>query len=254
MSFFTASDLESLKEDAHLVPANLRDWWLDYLKTHRAHYESVLSRLPAPKECGRLLEVGAMPGHLTILLTQRGYEVCSVDLDPTRLSDLWSHHAVDIRKVDIEKEPLPFADGRFSCVLFTEILEHLRVQPIFALQETARVLARSGQLILSLPNITPLDRLGFLFGRDYQGDIIAEFAKLERFGHMGHIRLYSTREVHRILEHVGYTNIEYRREGQLAGRRLWRILFPWRDAFRQHVYFVACGSGSSEAVGGFRAT
>lgn len=233
------TDAERFREDVSLVPERFRDWWINYLKTHVSHYNSVISRLPPPETCGRILEIGCVPGHLTVHLKRLGYKLTGVDLAPERFSDLWHRHSIEIHKVDIEKEKLPFDDETFSCVLFTEVLEHLRIQPVFALRETARVLKRHGRLVLSVPNITPIDRWGFLWGRDFQGDIIAEFEKLERFGHMGHFRLYSINEVKRLLRYVGFADIEYVREGRLRGRWLRRIMFPWRHAFRSHVYFVA---------------
>lgn len=230
--------IERIRDDAAVAPEHLREWWISYLNSHLAHYKSVIARLPPPDACGPLLEIGSFPGHLTVLLKRLAYNPIAVDLDPTRLSEFWRRYSIKIHKVDIEQQPLPFEDDTFSCVLFTEVLEHLRIHPVFALRETARVLKKGGRLILSVPNITPNDRWKFLWGRDYQGDIIAEFQKLERFGHMGHFRLYSVNEVNRILEHVGYSNIEHRREGRVQG--LWPrcVLFPWRQAFRSHVYFV----------------
>ncbi|MCH7884179.1 MAG: class I SAM-dependent methyltransferase [Planctomycetes bacterium] len=228
---------ERLREEAHVIPEPLRDWWIHYLDMHIEHYRSVIARLPNPKACGRLLEIGCVPGHLTVLLAGLGYDITGVDIAPARVSELWRRHGIEICRVDIESEPLPFEDQAFSCVLFTEILEHLRMNPIHALREAARLLGSGGRLILSVPNITPIDRLGFLLGRDYQGDIIAEFQKLERCGHMGHIRLYSINEVRRLLNHVGFFNVRCAREGRLRGGWLTRLPFPWRDAFRSHVYF-----------------
>ena len=218
---------------------DLRDWWLHYLDNHLERYVCTISRLPEPEFCGRLLEVGCAPGHLTILMADMGYKICCVDLHPERFAGLWNAHSIDVHKVDIETEPLPFDDSCFSLVLFTELLEHLRIQPIFALREIARVTKAGGQLILTVPNITPIARLKFLFGRDYQGDIVAEFEKLEKVGHMGHFRLYSVREVRRILGYVGYAGIEYSREGDLKGPKVWVPPFPGKDYFRSRVCFVA---------------
>lgn len=230
---------KDLRERADLVPEGLRDWWLNYLDAHLERYVSIISCLPPPESCGRLLEIGCVPGHLTILMADMGYELCCVDVEPERFAELWQAHSMEVHKVNIETEPLPFNDHSFSMVLFAEVLEHLRVQPIFALKETARVTKAGGRLILTVPNITPIARLKFLFGLDYQGDIIAEFEKLEKLGHMGHIRLYSKKEVERILRYVGYTGIEYAREGRIKGVKVWLPPFPGLDYFRSRLCFVA---------------
>ncbi|MGA2677669.1 MAG: class I SAM-dependent methyltransferase [Sedimentisphaerales bacterium] len=222
-----------------LVPENMRDKWLHYLKTHLDNYISVLSRLAPPESCGKLLEVGCVPGHLTLLLADLGYNISCVDIDPNRISSLLSAHSIKVHKVDIETERLPFEDGSFSVVLFTEILEHLRVHPIFALREVARVTKTGGKIILSVPNITPRHRWKFFTGRDYQGDIVEAFEQLENVGHMGHVRLYSAREIQRILMYVGYTDLKFSREGRVKGSIFWQLFFPWRDYFRGVLYCVA---------------
>ncbi|WP_187265908.1 class I SAM-dependent methyltransferase [Alkalisalibacterium limincola] len=50
---------------------------------------------------------------------------------------------------------LPFPDETFDCLLMFEVLEHFR-KPGAALAEAARVLARRGTLVLSVPFIYPL--------------------------------------------------------------------------------------------------
>ncbi len=52
--------VKRLREKADLVPEPLRDWWLNYLNGHLERYTSVISRLPAPEHCGRLLEIGCV--------------------------------------------------------------------------------------------------------------------------------------------------------------------------------------------------
>lgn len=247
--------LESLCGEARLlVPQNLRAWWLTYLKSHLDHYTSVLSRLPPPASCGKLLEVGCVPGHFTLLLADLGYEISCVDIDPNRLAQLWTAHSINVHKVDIETENLPFKNKTFSVVLFTEVLEHLRVQPIFALREIARVTDEGGKIILSVPNITPIHRWRFFTGRDYQGDIIQEFEKLEKFGHMGHFRLYSAKEVQRLLQYVGYTEVKYTRGGSLPRGKVWLRLIPYKSHFRKNLYFVGKrGNGENADFNAVRA-
>jgi SAM-dependent methyltransferase len=233
------AEAKLLSGEAGLIPQSLRDSWLNYLKQHLEHYVSVISLLPPPASCGRLLEIGCVPGRLTIMMADLGYQVCCMDINPGRLAELWKAHGIDVHQVNIETDRLPYDDRCFSVVLFTEVLEHLRIQPIFALREVFRVTKDRGQLILSVPNITPRKRWKFLFGQDYQGDIVKSFEQIEKVGHVGHIRLYSLMEVRRVLEYVGYTDMKFAREGQIKGSKLWQLLFPWRQCFRSNLYAVA---------------
>jgi SAM-dependent methyltransferase len=227
------------KASASLMPERLQAWWLKYLESHLDHYLSVLSLLSGPKNCGPLLEVGCMPGHLSIMLAKLGYDWHGVDLNPARGEKLWAAHSLGVAKTDIEIERLPFENGSFSIVLFTEVLEHLRINPLFALREIARVMKPGGRIILSVPNITPVHRLKFLLGRDYQGDIIEEFEKLDRYGHMGHIRLYSKREIIKILHHIGCSGIKHEYGGSLNRKKPWLRRLPFHKYFRSNLYFVA---------------
>jgi 2-polyprenyl-3-methyl-5-hydroxy-6-metoxy-1,4-benzoquinol methylase len=238
--------LDALAADAPLVPPALSGWWRNYLHAQRGRYLDVVALLRAELGESRgetaVLEVGSVPGHLTILLRQLGYAVQGVDLAPERLAALWQKYDLSVARVDVETQPLPFAAGAFDLVLCNEVLEHLRVNPLYALREMARVLRPGGRLLLSTPNITLLDRLKFLLGRSYQGDPVTEFQKLEWLGHMGHIRLYERREVVAMLRAAGLTVTAAQTRGAYVARswRTWPLrLLPWRDRLRPYLYLWA---------------
>jgi SAM-dependent methyltransferase len=193
-------------------------------------------------DCGnRLLEVGCLPGHLTLLPKGSAYDVEGVDIDPGRMQPLWDKYGICPLKVDVERETLPFDDGSFDVVLFTEMLEHLRVNPVFTLRELNRVLRSGGWLILCTPNITPMHRLRFLMGKDFQGDPVEEFGKLERLGHMGHIRLYSPEEITRMLEHTGFSIERTFFDGasDVAGKgKIFYMLHPRKREFGRFIYVL----------------
>jgi glycosyltransferase involved in cell wall biosynthesis/SAM-dependent methyltransferase len=54
---------------------------------------------------------------------------------------------------DVERDPLPGADGSADIVLAMEILEHLACDPTWFLAEANRVLAPGGHLLVTTPNI-----------------------------------------------------------------------------------------------------
>jgi len=232
--------LVSLTREADHVDQRFRSLWLSYLESHRAHFLKIVSLLPNNASGRNVVDVGCFPGIMAILLKRVGWDVVGMDLDPGRLAGFWEANAIPVHAVDIEREALPLPDGSMDVVLLTEVLEHLRLNPILSLRECNRVARDGGILLLSVPNVSPRHRIRFLFGRDYQGDIIKEFAELEKTGSMGHFRLYSQNEVRQLVQHVGFTILRAEVAGRLPGGR-WRFVrfLPGRDRWRSHYYVVA---------------
>lgn len=54
-------------------------------------------------------------------------------------------------RFDLE-EPFPYSDETFDVVIFTEVLEHLPVDPMHALSEINRITKTGGWILLSTPN------------------------------------------------------------------------------------------------------
>ena len=198
------------------------EWARRYGPSHTDHFTSVIKTVQTiDREVGirNVLEIGAVPGYITSLLNQTGLSVMAADLAPERAASIFCQLGVTCMKVDVETQPLPVPDASVDLVLFCEILEHLRTGQLHALRECTRVLRPGGQIVVSTPQITPLMRWEFLWGTDYQGDIVAEMNKVEAIGHMGHIRLYSRRDVVGMLNAVGLTLIDATAGGKLTRRR-----------------------------------
>lgn len=195
---------DEIQDDFQLIPTHLQEWWLNYLKNHRNHYYDLLSLIDSKGKSKKILEVGVVPAHFTVLLKKLGNEVTGMDLEPQRIEKFLKKHELDVKKVDIEKELFPFQNEYFDYVIFAELLEHLRLNPLKPLMEASRVLKKNGTLILSTPNITPLMKIDFLMDEsEYQGDIVEEISKIESIGHMGHFRLYTKNEIKKIMNRLG---------------------------------------------------
>src|SRR5882762_1693589 len=132
---------------------------------------------------------------------------------------------------DICKEPLPFADGQFSAVTFSEVLEHLPIEQVnFVFSELARVIRPGGILMVSSPNQASLEnRIKLLKGKS----ILDMPNPIESFGGVfGHIRLYTPGEIEATLSKMGFrlerseveTNISgYRGTPNSLRRRMYRL-------------------------------
>ncbi|MFO8016853.1 MAG: methyltransferase domain-containing protein [Candidatus Woesearchaeota archaeon] len=107
---------------------------------------------------------------------------------------------------------MPFKSNTFDFIIFSEIFEHLRIDLISAMREINRVLKPKGILMLTTPNLYSLPKIiMFNLGRGFNNPY-HEFEKLNRLGHMGHIREYSTREVKQFLNNTGFRALETKYE------------------------------------------
>ncbi|MDB6011656.1 MAG: hypothetical protein JWL65_3906 [Gammaproteobacteria bacterium] len=101
-----------------------------------------------------------------------------------------------------------FADESFDVVVFHELFEHLRINPVFTLTEVLWVIKPNGILTPSTPNLRSLDGIrNFLF-RDRAfscaPSIYLEYEKLQTIGHTGHVREYTWTEVVEFLQTIGF--------------------------------------------------
>jgi len=75
---------------------------------------------------------------------------CGAQTYGTDFVDLYPQRP-EVKKCNIDEEPLPYKDGTFDVVYSKNVFEHL-TKPGFALREMARVLKKGGKLILITDN------------------------------------------------------------------------------------------------------
>ena len=187
----------------------LDGWYSDYCRQHRRRLAEDLSLVERHLAPGaRVLEYGAIPLLLTAALAARDYAVSAVDIAPRRFATAIQELGLDVHRCDIETEEVPFAAGSFDAVLFNELFEHLRIDPVFTLREAHRVLQPGGTLLLSTPNLRSFRGIRNLVlrnqGHAVSAGVYRQYEKLETLGHMGHVREYTTREVAEFLTGVGF--------------------------------------------------
>ena len=187
----------------------LEDWFSGYCRQHRQRLAADLHLIGhnvAPN--ARVLEYGAIPLVLTAALASLDYDVSAVDIRPERFARSISNLGLEVFACDVETEAVPFADATFDVVLFNELFEHLRINPIFTFREVRRVLRPGGLLLLSTPNLRSLRGIRNLVFHNKahaaSSGVYEQYEKLETLGHMGHVREYTTREVSDFLTRVGF--------------------------------------------------
>jgi len=131
---------------------------------------------------GKCLELGSAPYFITMLLKQ------FTDLEPVlgnyfgqRYAGIYRENAeivcpleisfenpknhmkeyikTEYYQFNVESDMYPFSDSEFDVVLFCELIEHMQMDPIYALMEMKRVLKPNGVLILTTPNANRLENI-----------------------------------------------------------------------------------------------
>jgi methionine biosynthesis protein MetW len=138
-----------------------------------------------------VLEVDCGPGVLASMMRQRGAQVTATDLSSVAVERARAK-GISAQQVDIDSEPLPFADASFDTVVSNSMVEH-RFFTERCFDEFARVLRPGGKFIVCLPNIAHwLCRWWIITGR---------FPYVENSPtDMLHIRFFTVSEVKRLCQ------------------------------------------------------
>ena len=155
--------------------ASFRTPWED--PAHRAslvvgalpRIAATLDLLPPATPESRLLELGSAPflGSQCLDLvwpgrvTYANYFGTADRRSSTTLVELAGHRTKTYESdlFNIETDEFPYPDESFDVVIFSELVEHLAINPVWALAEMHRVLRPGGHLILTTPNALSLERL-----------------------------------------------------------------------------------------------
>lgn len=149
----------------------------------------------------RVLDSGCGPGFLAGMLKEAGIDVVGTDVSrvgPERTRA----RGVEAQQVDLDTDPLPFADGTFDAVIANSNLEHLFYMHRH-IAELARCVRPGGKLIWLVPNIGHWrHRLWLLAGRfPYVPDSPSD---------LYHIRYMTAYEGKKLLRAAGIEQIELR--------------------------------------------
>lgn len=156
---------------------------------------------------GPILEIGSFPYNITTILKLKGYDPIGIDKDSDVMSEYIAEQGLDIRECDIEREELPFDDQSFSIVILTEVIEHLRINPLETMRRIRRVLSDDGVLILSTPNLYSIMNIYSYLRGDGLSNMHTGyeiFNQLEEMGYPGHFHVYSESELEDMLSHTGF--------------------------------------------------
>jgi SAM-dependent methyltransferase len=215
-----------------------------YLNLAKRRALETLPYLPRGTGQERLLDVGSYqalygPAYIELFgyreVAVVGTDVVAGKVVTRQDPQTGKEYSFQAEFANIEKEPLPFADESFDTVVITEVVEHLLMDPVYAMNEVNRVLKPGGKVLFSVPNAASDECLTFLVNNQQPGFLRCYLSKglthgdkdLTTVYEMGHYHEYTSREVEALVRATGFmieqmTGISYSPQN-LAGWR-WSLL------------------------------
>jgi len=253
-------NLDKLKQDLVGFRAELEEPGVraGLIETGLPRLLATLEMLPSTYRDKDILELGSSPYFLSLCL----YRMCTGTLKRGNYFGPDAKHGADrlvnpttgeevlfeYEAFNIETDGFPYPDQSFDAVVFSELIEHLGVNPLRALAEIHRVLRPGGIVIVTTPNSLSLERFGTFLRAGSQ--MVDRYSPLFGYG-ARHNREYHARELRELLEGTGFV-IEAMTTRDLAPvprnerwqRAFWRrLLALYSDAPREEHIFLRARRG-----------
>src|SRR5215813_4900675 len=173
---------------------------------------ATLEMIPDAMRAKDMLELGASPYFLSLCLKR----LCTGTLRHGNYFGPDAKHGADrlvnprtgeqvvfeYQAFNIETDAFPYPDESFDVVIFSELIEHLGVNPVRALAEIHRVLRPNGVVVVTTPNALSLERFATFLRAGSQ--MVDRYSPLFGYG-ARHNREYHPGELHELLEGTGFT-------------------------------------------------
>jgi len=211
---------------------------LQYLRKEWPRFAEIAAMLPSPSHEGaRLLDIGVAYGFLAVLLQEGDWKCEGLEL-PENIPVYCAfarQHGVMVHPGALGVKPLPFADASWHAIVFSEVLEHLRLSPSAVFQELHRLLVPGGLLLLTTPNVARLTNVLKLFvGRNVLESFPEGVVSENITEYLTHIREYTMGEVAGLLEKNGFAIRQAHYSDCMERERLHRwvtlLVPPWRGS------------------------
>jgi glycosyltransferase involved in cell wall biosynthesis/SAM-dependent methyltransferase len=205
----TGESLDSILSylQKYYVEGSTKEEVENYLKEDFKRFLYTLQLIP--KESGKLLEIGANPYFMSLLVKKyTNYDLyCS-----NYFGESWPAYStqklinVDNKSIEfpfynfnIENDKAPFDSHTFDVILFCEVIEHLILDPVNAVMHIKNVLKPNGYLILTTPNVDRLENVARILAG---ANIYDPYSGYGVYGR--HNREYNRHEIYLLLTHLGF--------------------------------------------------
>lgn len=165
-----------------------------------------------PPSARRVLDVGCSVGAMGAALRARGAQVTGVELD-AELAARAREVLDEVVEGDVEAMARDgaLAGRAWDCVVFADVLEHLR-DPWAVVAWGARLVAPGGSIVLSVPNVRHVKTLRALLQRRWPYEAVGIFDRT-------HLRFFARRNLDDLVAGTGFELVEVRRHHLLSVHR-----------------------------------
>lgn len=179
------------------------DYEKKYFEFHRYRYEYIMNKINQVglKEGSKILDVGCYPLHLFKTLKLSGYSVYGISSQHEPIK------ASNIVIKNIETDRLPYSGGFFDLIIFSEVMEHLIVNPLIYYAKFKNILSETGRVIVTTPNAAGLYKIiPILLGRSTYFPLSDVFSTQLNDGsiYKRHNREYTMNELGEILKQAKF--------------------------------------------------
>lgn len=175
-----------------------------------------------PDRARRILDVGCSAGVMGAALEARGATVTGIEFD-AELAAMARGRVTTVIHGDVEElaRTDALADEGFDCVVFADVLEHLR-DPWAVVRWGAGLVAPGGSIVMSLPNIVHAKTLMALARRRWPYDPVGIFDRT-------HLRFFARHNLDDLVDGTGFELVEVARHHMLTVRHTsrWNRLAPF---------------------------
>lgn len=158
-----------------------------------------IARLLPRGRGGLALDAGAGPGYFSRMLSERGWRVAAIDLEPENLARA-RRFAVEAHLGDVRDVLPALPEAAYGLACAFEIIEHMdRDDGAALVAQLRRVLAPGAPLLISTPNRYSPEGLG----DHYWGEKVRGWGRWDAWNPT-HVHIYSSVELRRLLTRSGF--------------------------------------------------
>lgn len=156
-----------------------------------------------PDDVRKVLDVGCGYGNMAKRLKEeRGIEVIGIEKEE-RAVNIAKNNVDKLIIGDVEDLKLPLEEGYFDCIVYGDVLEHLK-EPWKLLKKQTYYLKKGGCCIASIPNIAHYSIIKGLINDKWE---YASSGIMDRT----HLRFFTIETIRRMLKDAGYVILEEKR-------------------------------------------